>query len=124
MQPTNAEPPSQVMDLANPFGYKEYIQQRIQQKREQQQATRITKTAKTLQANKLMADRIKADIAAMQAEDAAKQESMPRSRREIQADKKKAQSANMYAVAVCSWTMMHTVCDDGVVSHVAELKTS
>ena len=55
-----------VMDIANPFGYKDYIRKRIQEKREQLQATRITKTTKTIQANRLMAERMQADLDALQ----------------------------------------------------------
>lgn len=51
-----------VFDITNPYGYKEYVQDRIKKKREEQQASRITKKRKTPKVNRFFNERYLQDL--------------------------------------------------------------
>merc|ERR1712063_112750 len=51
-----------VFDMANPYGYKEYVQERIKKKREEQQASRITKRTKAPKVNRHFHERYLQDL--------------------------------------------------------------
>uniref|UniRef100_A0A7S4M4P8 Nucleolar protein 10 n=1 Tax=Vannella robusta TaxID=1487602 RepID=A0A7S4M4P8_9EUKA len=51
-----------VFDMANPYGYKEYVQERIKKKRDEQQASRITKKRKGPKVNKFFHERYLQDL--------------------------------------------------------------
>jgi len=51
-----------VFDMANPYGYKEYVQERIKKKREEQQASRITKRSKAPKVNRHFHERFLQDL--------------------------------------------------------------
>merc|ERR1712137_919414 len=51
-----------VFDMADPYGYKEYVQDRIKKKREEQQASRITKRSKAPKVNRHFHERYLQDL--------------------------------------------------------------
>jgi len=53
-----------VLDIANPYGYKEYVQDRIKRKREEQQQSRITKSNRGPKVNKFFHERYLQDLKA------------------------------------------------------------